>query len=101
MDGSGHLCERLYVEDGVKANKGNFQMWLAIGAMLAFIGIPQLASGSTLGLVTGLVFLAASAGGFWQAYAEKRRADADEQAEQAELSRPAAVEEPPGPDRPQ
>ncbi|MCD5317093.1 hypothetical protein [Kineosporia babensis] len=82
----------------MNGNKGNYQIWLAVGAILLFIGIPQLGTGSTMGLITGLVFIAGSAGGFWQAFAEKRRAEAEEQ---AELSRRAATEAPPEPDRPQ
>ncbi len=82
---------------------GNFQMWLAIGVLFLFIGIPQLVNqgigeGKPLGIVAGLVFLAGAGLSFYQAYAEKRRAD---EKKQADLSSADATEAPPSPDQPQ
>ncbi len=80
----------------MKTNKGNFQLWLGVGTILLILGVPQFSAGSTTGVLAALVFLAGSAGAFYQAFAEKRRAE-----QESEVSRPAAAEEPREPGRPQ
>ncbi|MBT0771231.1 hypothetical protein KIH74_19990 [Kineosporia sp. J2-2] len=79
---------------------GNSRAWQVVAVLFLCIGLPQVVrgvvDGSTGELVVGLVSLGASASGFYEARAQRRKA----QSQAGNRLRPGAAEAPPEHGRP-